>query len=286
MPSSVTPAPRPLERLGHLAAGPWRALDGLGRQAGFYGEALGWVPKAFTSYKREQVRLVAEVGMSDGALAVIGGSSVITLFITFFAGLNGGVQVYYGLADLNLEAFAGFSGAIICPRLLTPIIAGTALAATVGTGFTAQLGAMRISEEIDALEVMSVRSLPYLVSTRVAAGMITIIPIYAMALVGGWVAWKLALVQFYGLSGGTYDHYFDSFMQPTDILYAMFQAVGIAVVVILIHTYYGYTASGGPVGVGEAVGKAVRASFVAVMTVCLLIATALYGSADTLRISG
>jgi phospholipid/cholesterol/gamma-HCH transport system permease protein len=265
---------------------PLRSLDDLGKQASFYGEALGWVPKAIKSYKREQIRLIAEVGMSDGALAVIGGSSVITLFITFFAGLNGGVQVYYGLSDLNLEAFAGFSGAIICPRLLTPIIAGTALAATVGTGFTAQLGAMRISEEIDALEVMSVRSLPYLVSTRVAAGMITIIPIYAMALVGGWVAWKLALVQFYGLSSGTYDHYFDTFMHPTDIIYAMAQAVGIAVVVILIHTYYGYTASGGPVGVGEAVGKAVRASFVAVMTVCLLIATALYGAADTLRISG
>ncbi|MDT7644975.1 MAG: phospholipid/cholesterol/gamma-HCH transport system permease protein, partial [Pseudonocardiales bacterium] len=213
---------------------PLRALDDLGKQASFYGEAFGWVPKAVKSYKREQVRLIAEVGMSDGALAVIGGSSVITLFITFFAGLNGGVQVYYGLSNLNLEAFAGFSGAIIVPRLLTPIIAGTALAATVGTGFTAQLGAMRISEEIDALEVMSVRSLPYLVSTRVAAGMVTIIPIYAMALVGGWISWKLALVQFYGLSGGTYDHYFDSFMQPTDILYAMIQAVGIAVVVILI----------------------------------------------------
>jgi phospholipid/cholesterol/gamma-HCH transport system permease protein len=75
-------------------------------------------------------------------------------------------------------------------------------------------------------------------------------------------------------------------MQPTDILYAMIQAVGVAIVVILIHTYYGYTATGGPVGVGEAVGKAVRASFVAVMIVCLLVATALYGGGDTLRISG
>jgi phospholipid/cholesterol/gamma-HCH transport system permease protein len=265
---------------------PLRVLDDLGGQASFYAEAIGWVPKAVKSYKREQIRLVAEVGMSNGALAVIGGSSVITLFITFFAGINGGVQVYYGLSNLSLEAFAGFSGAIICPRLLTPIIAGTALAATVGTGFTAQLGAMRISEEIDALEVMSVRSLPYLVSTRVAAGMITIIPIYAMAMVGGWVAWRLPLVQYYGLSGGTYDHYFDTFMHPADILYAMIQAVGVAIVVILIHTYYGYTASGGPVGVGEAVGKAVRASFVAVLTICLLIATALYGGNDTLRISG
>lgn len=269
-----------------IYGGPIRAVDALGTHARFYTEAMAWVPKAVKSYKREQIRLIAEVGMSDGALAIIGGASVITLFITFFAGLNGGVQVYYGLSDLNLEAFAGFSGAILVPRLLTPIIAGTALAATVGTGFTAQLGAMRISEEIDALEVMSVRSLPYLVSTRVAAGMVTIIPIYAMALVGGWFAWKLSLVQFFGLASGTYDHYFNTFLQPADILYAMAQAAGIAVVVILIHTYYGYNASGGPVGVGEAVGKAVRASFVAVMTVCLLIATALYGASDTLRISG
>ncbi|WP_037078338.1 ABC transporter permease [Pseudonocardia spinosispora] len=283
MPPGVgSPRPSALRALG----GPWRALGDLGKHAAFYSEAIAWIPKSVKNYKREQVRLVAEVGMSEGSLAVIGGSSVITLFITFFAGLNGGVQVYYGLADLNLEALAGFSGAIIVPRLLTPIVAGTALAATVGTGFTAQLGAMRISEEIDALEVMSVRSLPYLVSTRVAAGMITIVPIYAMALVGGWVSWKLSLVQFFGLSSGVYEHYFDTFLQPADILYAVAQAVGIAVVVILIHTYYGYTASGGPVGVGEAVGKAVRASFVAVMTVCLLIATALYGASDTLRISG
>lgn len=273
-------------RLARWAAAPFKALDDLGEQTVFYGRAITWVPKAIKSYKTEQIRLIAEVGMSNGALAIIGGASVITLFITFFAGINGGVQVFQVLSDLNLEALAGFSGAIIVPRLLTPIVAGSALAATVGTGFTAQLGAMRISEEIDALEVMSVRSLPYLVSTRVAAGVVTIIPIYAMAMVGGWLAWRFSLVSFYGLSGGTYDHYFQTFMQPTDILYAIIQAVGVAVVVILIHTYYGYTASGGPVGVGEAVGKAVRASLVAVMTVCLLVATALYGGAGTLRISG
>jgi phospholipid/cholesterol/gamma-HCH transport system permease protein len=276
----------PLRTAARVLGGPLRGTEALGRQADFYAEAIAWVPKALTRYKREQVRLIAEVGMSNGTLAVIGGSSVITLFITFFAGINGGVQVYYALQNLNLEALAGFSGAIIVPRLLTPIIAGASLAATVGTGFTASLGAMRISEEIDALEVMSVRSLPYLVSTRVAAGMITIIPIYAMAMVGGWLAWKYSLVKFFGLSEGTYDHYFFTFQQPQDVIYAMIQSVFVAVVVILIHTYYGYTASGGPVGVGEAVGKAVRASLVAVMTVELLVATALYGGAETLRISG
>lgn len=279
-------AGRPRGRLGALVKVPLRALDDLGRHSSFYGSALGWTAKAAKRYKREQVRLIAEVGMSTGALAVIGGSAVITLFITFFAGITGGVQAYRALAQLNLEALGGFASGIINPRLLTPIVAGAALAATVGTGFTAQLGAMRIAEEVDALEVMGVRSLPYLVSTRVVAGMICIMPIFGMSLVGAWSGWKITEVGFFGLSEGTYDHYLFSFMQPTDILFSFIQAVFTAMVVILIHTYYGYTASGGPAGVGQAVGKAVRASLVAVLTVQLCVAMALYGGVQTFRISG
>lgn len=262
------------------------ALDGLGKQASFYGEAIGWIPRAVRHFKKEQVRLVAEVGMSNGTLAVVGGSAIITLFITFFAGVTGGVQTYRALADLNLEALGGFTSAIINPRLLTPIISGAALAATVGTGFTAQLGAMRISEEVDALEVMAIRSMPYLVSTRVVAGLICTGPIFAMSLVGAWVGWKTTQVNFFGLSEGTFDHYMFTFMQPLDILFSFIQALFVAVVVILIHTYYGYTASGGPAGVGEAVGKAVRTSLVAVLTVQLCVAMALYGGVNTFRISG
>ncbi|MFR9806820.1 ABC transporter permease [Pseudonocardia sp. RS010] len=265
---------------------PVRLLDDLGDQAAFYGKSIAWTPKAIKSYKTEQVRLVAEVGMSTGALAVIGGSSIITFFITMFAGVTGGVQTFDALSNLNLEALGGFASAIIGPRLLTPIIGGAALAATVGSGFTAQLGAMRVSEEIDALEVMGVRSLPYLVTTRLVAGMITIIPIFAMAMVGGWIGWQLTQVDFFGLSAGTYDHYMTTFLQWQDVLYSFAQAIGIAVVVILIHTYYGYTASGGPAGVGLAVGKAVRSSLIAVLAVNLAIAMALYGDSDAFRISG
>ncbi len=187
---------------------------------------------------------------------------------------------------MNLEALGGFASAIINPRLLTPIVGGAALAATVGTGFTAQLGAMRISEEIDALEVMGVRSLPYLVSTRVVAGMICIVPIFAMSMVGAWMGWKVTQVSFFGLSEGTFNHYFTTFMQPIDIVYSFAQALAVAVVVILIHTYYGYTATGGPAGVGEAVGKAVRTSLVAVLAVELCVAMALYGGEHNFRITG
>lgn len=272
--------------VSRFVGAPIRMLDDLGRQASFYGRSVSWAPKAIGRYKKEQVRLIAEVGMSTGTLAVIGGSSVITLFITLFAGVTGGVQTFDALKHLSLEALGGFASAIIIPRLLVPIVAGAALAATVGSGFTAQLGAMRVSEEIDALEVIGVRSLPYLVTTRLVAGMITIIPIFAMAMVGGWVGWFVTQVYFFGLSEGTFNHYMDTFMQWSDVLFSFAQAVGVAVVVILIHTYYGYTASGGPAGVGQAVGKAVRTSLIAVLGLELAIAMALYANSDAFRISG
>ncbi|WP_226356758.1 MULTISPECIES: ABC transporter permease [unclassified Pseudonocardia] len=275
-----------LSAVRNALGAPLRLLDDLGRQAEFYGKGVIWIPKAVKSYKTEQVRLIAEVGMSTGALAVIGGSSVITFFITLFAGVTGGLQSYDALSNLQLEALGGFASAIINPRLLVPIIAGAALAATVGSGFTAQLGAMRVSEEIDALEVMGVRSLPYLVTTRLVAGMITIIPIFAMAMVGAWVGWKTTQVGFFGLSEGTFDHYMQTFMQWEDVLYSFAQAIGIAVVVISIHTYYGYTATGGPAGVGLAVGKAVRTSLIAVLAAELAISMALYADSDAFRITG
>jgi phospholipid/cholesterol/gamma-HCH transport system permease protein len=265
---------------------PFRLLDDLGHQAAFYGSSIGWTYKAVGRYKKEQVRLIAEVGMSNGALAVIGGSSVISLFITLFAGVTGGVQTFDALKNLSLEALGGFASALLNPRLLVPIVCGAALAATVGSGFTAQLGAMRVSEEIDALEVIGVRSLPYLVTTRLVAGMITIIPIFAMSMVGAWIGWKTTQVNFFGLSEGTFNHYMDTFMQWSDVLFSFAQALGIAVVVILIHTYYGYTASGGPAGVGQAVGKAVRTSLIAVLGVELCISMALYANSDAFRISG
>ncbi|MEU7812021.1 ABC transporter permease [Pseudonocardia sp. NPDC049154] len=275
-----------LDGVKKVVGAPLRLLDDLGKQAEFYGKSIAWTPKAVKSYKGEQVRLIAEVGMSTGALAVIGGSSIITLFITLFAGVTGGLQSFSALKDLQLEALGGFTSAIINPRLLVPIVAGAALAATVGSGFTAQLGAMRVAEEIDALEVIGVRSLPYLVTTRLVAGMITIIPIFAMAMVGAWVGWKVTQVNFFGLSEGTYNHYLDTFLQWQDILFSFAQALGVAVVVILIHTYYGYTAKGGPAGVGQAVGKAVRTSLIAVLAMELVISMALYTNSDVFRISG
>jgi len=140
--------------------------------------------------------------------------------------------------------------------LVAPIVTGIALAATVGAGATAELGAMRISEEIDALEVMGIRTVAFLASSRVLAGIIVIIPLYCVAVLMAFFATRFGTTFVYGQSTGVYDHYFNTFLNPTDLIWSFLQALSMAIVVMLVHTYYGYTASGGPAGVGEAVGRA------------------------------
>src|SRR5207253_5741794 len=113
--------------------------------------------------------------------------------------------------------------------------------------------------EIDALEVMAVPSLTYMVSTRIWAAIITIIPLSLAALFSSYLATQLIVTKFFTLSSGTYLHYFHLFLPPIDMLYSLLKAVTFAIVVTLIHCYYGYNASGGPAGVGMASGRAIRA---------------------------
>ncbi|MFZ2173765.1 MAG: ABC transporter permease [Rhodococcus sp. (in: high G+C Gram-positive bacteria)] len=263
-----------------------RWVDGVGRRTTFYLGALGAAGKAVRLYRRETMRLVAEVSMGTGALAVIGGTVVIVGFLTFFGGATVAVQGFSSLGDIGIEALTGFLAAYVNVRVVAPVTAGVGLAATIGAGTTAQLGAMRISEEIDALEVMSIKSVPYLVGTRILAGAIVILPLYALAVAASFLASRVATVHIFGQSPGVYDHYFRTFLIPSDVLWSFVQAIAMAVAVMLIHTYYGYFASGGPAGVGMATGRAVRSSLVAVVTVTLVISLALYGSSRQLHLAG
>lgn len=262
------------------------SVDGIGEQALFFARALGAMPRAVLHYPKETIRLVAEISMGTGALAVIGGTVVIVGFLTLFTGGIIAVQGFSSLGNIGVEALTGFFAAFINVRIAAPTIAGIGLAATIGAGSTAQLGAMRVSEEIDALETMAIPSIPYLVSTRVMAGMIAIVPLYSLAVIASFVASRFATVVLYGQSAGVYDHYFTTFLIPTDILWSFVQAIVMAVAVMLIHTYYGFNAGGGPVGVGVAVGSAVRASLIAVVTVTLLISLAVYGATGNFNLSG
>lgn len=161
---------------------PGDTLYNLGDQLLFYLYALGAAPLAVRRYLREVVRLLAEVTFGSGALAVIGGTIGVILGMCVFTGVTVGLQGFSALNQIGISTLTGFMTAYFNTREIAPLVAGLALSATVGAGFTAQLGAMRISEEIDALEVMAVRSLPYLVTTRIVAGFVAVVPLYVIGL--------------------------------------------------------------------------------------------------------
>jgi len=258
----------------------------LGRQTQFYGATIRGITDALVNYKVELLRLIAQMSLGTGALAVIGGTVVIVGFLTLSAGSLVAVQAYNQLSQIGVEALAGFTSAFINVRLISPLVAGIGLAATIGAGATAQMGAMRISEEIDALEAMGIRSIPYLASSRVLAGIIVVIPLYCIAVLMTFLATRFATTFVYEQSTGVYDHYFNTFLNPVDLIWSFLQALSMAIVVMLVHTYYGYNASGGPAGVGEAVGRAVRTSLAASVFVTLFVSLAIYGQSGHFHLSG
>src|SRR5687767_9923791 len=228
-------------------------LDDLGGQLAFYLRAFAWTPRTLRRYKREIFRLLAEVSFGGGALAVAGGTVGVICIMTFFTGTEVGLQGYQALDQIGSSAFTGFISAYFNTREIAPLVAALALSATVGSGFTAQLGAMRISEEIDALEVMAVPPLPFLVTTRMIAGFVAVIPLYVAGLLSSYLATRTIATVYFGQSTGTYDYYFHLFLPPEDVLWSFGKVLVFSLIVIGIHCYYGYTASGGPAGVGVAV---------------------------------
>ncbi|MGV0745923.1 MlaE family ABC transporter permease [Mycolicibacterium sp. XJ870] len=265
---------------------PVSTMSRIGDHTLFYIKALAGTPHAALHYRKELVRLIAEISMGAGTLAMIGGTVVIVGFLTLATGGVLAIQGYSSLGNIGIEALTGFLAAFINVRIAAPVVAGIGLAATFGAGVTAQLGAMRINEEIDALEAMAIRPVEYLVSTRIVAGMIAITPLYAIAVILSFLASQFTTVVLLGQSGGLYDHYFNTFLNPIDLLWSFLQAVLMAITILLIHTYFGYFASGGPSGVGVAVGNAVRTSLIVVVSVTLLVSLSVYGSNGNFNLSG
>lgn len=188
---------------------PIATLGRIGDQTTFYGKALAGTPYAVRHYTRDIVRLTAEISMGAGTLAMIGGTLVIIGFLTLATGGTLAVQGYSSLGNIGIEALTGFLAAFINVRITAPVVAGVGLAATFGAGVTAQLGAMRINQEIDALEAMAIRPISFLVSTRIVAGMIAITPLYSIAVILSFLASRFTTVFLLGQSSGLYDHYFD-----------------------------------------------------------------------------
>src|ERR1700757_4118787 len=280
VPSSLHPR---LVSARNSVVGEWLRI---GNQTQFYTRTLGSIPDALINYRTEVYRLIAAMGLGTGALAIVGGTGAIVGFPTMATGALVAVQGYNQLASLGAEALTGFASAFFNVRLIVPGTTSVALSATIGAGATAQLGAMRINEEIDALEVIGIRSITYLASTRVIAGVIVVIPLYCIAVMMAFVAARTGTTAIYGQGSGVYDHYFNTFLNPTDLIWSFFQSVAMTLVIMLVHTFYGFTASGGPAGVGEAVGRAVRTSMVIAAVEIAMISLAIYGQSGHFNLAG
>lgn len=148
---------------------------------------------------------------------------------------------------------------------MSPYIWAYIFAAKVGCGIVAELGSMRIADEIDAMEVMGVKSISYLVGSRIMAAWIAMPFLFIVGLGFTYISLYLVIVVSLGnVSSGGYLYVFWLFQNPYDVLAAMAKTLAMATVIVFVACYYGFTASGGPVGVGKNTAKSMMVNMVVI----------------------
>ncbi|MGH9138918.1 MAG: MlaE family ABC transporter permease [Acidimicrobiales bacterium] len=237
-------------------------------------------------FRRTVIMHMNDIALGSGAFVIGGGMIFVVAAMALAVGGAVGVQAAAGLSQVGAESYVGLVGAFAHTREVGPLITGLCLIAVVGADFTAQIGAMRISDEIDALETMSIPSIVYLVCTRLAAIVLALVPLYMVSMFVLFFATRLVNVEQFDMSPGQYDYYFHLYLPPIDVLYSVIKVVVFCVEICLIHSYYGYFASGGPVGVGQAVGIAIRNSIIAVVTTNLLLSYLFWAGTPTVSLTG
>jgi phospholipid/cholesterol/gamma-HCH transport system permease protein len=282
-----------------LPSGTRDLLAGIGKRVGaiertfrFLGDmviftlrAVRAVPLVLRRYREEVKRQIGQLTLGTGLFITFTGTLGVVVAESLFIGIEVGVEGFQSLNIIGIAPLTGFVSAYGNTREIAPLIAAIAVASQIGCKFTSQLGAQRISEEIDALEVMAIPSIPYLVTTRMVAAFTVIIPLYLVGLMGSYIATKYTVTIFFGQSAGTYEHYFNQFLRNIDIFYSVVKVMVFLVFITIIHTYYGYNASGGPAGVGKATARAIRATTVIIAASDVLM-TMLFWGLHGVRLGG
>ncbi len=215
------------------------------------------------------------------------GSALVIWGLAFLFGLQCGIEGAYFSRSTGAPAYAGVFSAWCDLREVMPYGFGYMMSAKVGTGLVAEIGAMRISDEIDALEVMGIDSLLFLGATRVLAAWLVLPFLYIAAVGAGYLASYIAVVEQVGeTSAGGYFLIFWMFQNPPDLLYSLIKGMAIATVIVLVGCYYGYTARGGPVGVGTATAKSMVLNTVMVHLIGMVGTQIFWGSNPRAPIGG
>jgi phospholipid/cholesterol/gamma-HCH transport system permease protein len=214
-------------------------------------------------------------------------STLVITGLVFIIGLQCGIEGAYLLRAQGAPPYAGVFAAWCDLRELVPYAFGYMMAAKVGTGIVAELGSMRISDEIDALEVMGIDSMTFLCATRLLAAWLVLPFMYVASLGAGFFASYLSVVQQIGdVSSGGFLLIFWMFQNPPDLLYSVIKGMVMAPVIVLVGSYYGYNAGGGPVGVGTATAKSMVLNIVLVHLIGMLGTQLFWGANPRAPIGG
>ena len=283
----VPPGFRTLFRLqSSLRQAPVGAVASIGHQITFVGLVLAAVPRTIRHYRRQIGAQLLDVVWGNGSIIVGGGSIGMLLVMGVSIGASMGIVGFATLDLVGMGPLVGFVSSYANTREMAPMVTAIGFAAQTGCRITAEVGAMRISEEIDALEAQGIPSIPFVVTTRVIAGVVSIVPLFVLTLLLSYLSCAFMVNVVHGEASGTYYHYFDAFIHPQDVLNAIIKAIVFVVAVIVIHGYQGYYASGGPEGVGVAAGRAIRTSLITIIVADMVLTLVLWGDNSGLRISG
>ncbi len=261
-------------------------VESTGFALNFVWQVLASVPLTLRRYRGETMRAITDMTWGRGSLIVGGGTVPMLMVLGLAMGASVAVESFVTLDMIGMGPLTGIVSAYATTRELAPIAAAIGFAAQAGCRMTAEIGSMRISEEIDAIESLGLRSIPFVVTTRVIAGAIAIVPTFLIALILSYLSCRTVITIVHGQAGGVYDHYFYQFVSGFDIFAAVVKVAIFGVAVILVHCYQGFFASGGPEGVGIASGRAVRASFVTIIAIDMVLSIALWGFNSAITFTG
>lgn len=255
-------------------------LDSSGAIGHFFVEVVGDV------WGLRVLRFFGETLRQAGILIL--GSTLVIWSLVFITGLNTcGIEAAYFNEATGTAAYSGVFAAWCNLREAVPYAFGYMMSAKVGTGIVAELGAMRISDEIDALEVMGINSMTFLCATRLLASWLVLPFMYIAGIGAAYLASYIAVVDQIGyVSSGGYFLIFWQFQNPPDFLYSAIKAMFMATAIVLVACYYGYNASGGPVGVGRATAKSMVLNLVLVHIIGMLGTQIFWGANPRAPIGG
>src|SRR6186997_1120846 len=254
-------------------------LASFGEIIRFCGTVVGLV------FRLKVFRFLGEALRQAGILIL--SSTLVIWGLIFIIGLQCGIEGAYFNRAAGTPAYAPVFAAWCDLRELVPYAFGYMMAAKVGTGIVAEIGSMRISDEIDALEVMGINSITFLCATKLLAAWLVLPFMYLAGIGAGFFASYLAVVQQIGeVSSGGFFLIFWMFQNPPDLFYSLVKGMAMATVIVLVGCYYGYTASGGPVGVGTATAKSMVLNTVMVHLVGMVGTQIFWGSNPRAPIGG